>query len=434
MDGQVPDTCSWVSWQGVHGDTSPRGGRGRHSRHSVIKTHKQRRHIAQTGEHQGADWVWCPAAATTDLVWVSRGGSSGSDLVCNDVQRCNSCAGDEEQRLEGGCGRRGVAVDQRVRRGQASLQDGDTVVDATPSSDAGDQQDATSANSSDSGEPPTRMTSSSGGPDLLTAAAGGGAGGRAGGGLADGLQADTRQRADGGDRRYAYITIETRNRASKRPETRASVLAVSIQLYPGDEPLEAFIHRIGGNLVLGHCYLVQASGDIDDDVAPCGMWVDEDGAHLVLKDAHSKRKHFRKKVDSVDDEDDEVTVLQHTNERNVRRCNSRDSDEDFDQEEREQLERNMRNRDAAATKKLADPRLARKEEEEAVCRFMTLEQGKIGALRKISRQEYLKKRKQKKMEELRDDIIDEEYLFEGVKLTDVDYRLLRYKRQIYELV
>ncbi|KAK9155493.1 hypothetical protein Sjap_002973 [Stephania japonica] len=33
----------------------------------------------------------------------------------------------------------------------------------------------------------------------------------------------------------------------------------SIQLYPGGEPLEAFIHRIGGKFVLGHCYLVQAS-------------------------------------------------------------------------------------------------------------------------------------------------------------------------------
>ncbi|KAK9165545.1 hypothetical protein Scep_000736 [Stephania cephalantha] len=28
----------------------------------------------------------------------------------------------------------------------------------------------------------------------------------------------------------------------------------SIQLYPGDEPLAAFIHRIGGNFVLGHCH------------------------------------------------------------------------------------------------------------------------------------------------------------------------------------
>ncbi|KAK9104899.1 hypothetical protein Scep_021743 [Stephania cephalantha] len=35
----------------------------------------------------------------------------------------------------------------------------------------------------------------------------------------------------------------------------------SIQLYPGGEPLGAFIHRIGGKFVLGHCYLVKASED-----------------------------------------------------------------------------------------------------------------------------------------------------------------------------
>ncbi|KAK9132364.1 hypothetical protein Scep_011892 [Stephania cephalantha] len=35
--------------------------------------------------------------------------------------------------------------------GQASLQDGDAVADATPGNDAGDQHDATSADNSDSG-------------------------------------------------------------------------------------------------------------------------------------------------------------------------------------------------------------------------------------------------------------------------------------------
>ncbi|KAL6962421.1 Pre-mRNA-splicing factor ATP-dependent RNA helicase DEAH1, partial [Sarracenia purpurea var. burkii] len=53
---------------------------------------------------------------------------------------------------------------------------------------------------------------------------------------------------------------------------------------------------------------------------------------------------------------------------------------------------------------------------------------------KVSRQEYLKKREQKKLEELRDDIEDEQYLFDGVKLTDAEYRELRYKKEIYELV
>ncbi|KAK6920956.1 hypothetical protein RJ641_014634 [Dillenia turbinata] len=54
--------------------------------------------------------------------------------------------------------------------------------------------------------------------------------------------------------------------------------------------------------------------------------------------------------------------------------------------------------------------------------------------RKVSRQEYLKKREQKKLEEIRDDIEDEQYLFDGVKLTDREYHEFRYKKQIYELV
>ncbi|KAK9150559.1 hypothetical protein Syun_008868 [Stephania yunnanensis] len=44
------------------------------------ETHKQRCHIAQAGEHQGADWVWCPTAEAADLVWVSSGGAG----VAND--------------------------------------------------------------------------------------------------------------------------------------------------------------------------------------------------------------------------------------------------------------------------------------------------------------------------------------------------------------
>ncbi|KAK9157180.1 hypothetical protein Scep_003754 [Stephania cephalantha] len=130
-------------------------------------------------EHQGADWVWCPAAAAADLVWVCSG---GSDLVCNDVQRrmCGNrsdCASDEEQRLQGGRGRRKWSEGAVQRwtsdgdEGQASLQDGDAVVGATPGSDAGDQRDATSANSSDSGEPPTRTTNASA-TKFTTAAAG----------------------------------------------------------------------------------------------------------------------------------------------------------------------------------------------------------------------------------------------------------------------
>ncbi|KAB5524491.1 hypothetical protein DKX38_022240 [Salix brachista] len=96
-----------------------------------------------------------------------------------------------------------------------------------------------------------------------------------------------------------------------------------------------------------------------------------------------------------------------------------------DQGEREQLERNIRERDAAGTCKLTEPKLKKKEEEEAVRRSNALEKNELDTLRKVSRQEYLKKREQKKLEEIRDDIEDEQYLFDGVKLTEAEYHELR---------
>uniref|UniRef100_A0A6N2KRN1 Uncharacterized protein n=1 Tax=Salix viminalis TaxID=40686 RepID=A0A6N2KRN1_SALVM len=83
---------------------------------------------------------------------------------------------------------------------------------------------------------------------------------------------------------------------------------------------------------------------------------------------------------------------------------------------------------------LTEPKLKKKEEEEAVRRSNALEKNELDTLRKVSRQEYLKKREQKKLEEIRDDIEDEQYLFDGVKLTEAEYHELRYKKEIYELV
>ncbi|RDY02731.1 Pre-mRNA-splicing factor ATP-dependent RNA helicase DEAH1, partial [Mucuna pruriens] len=73
---------------------------------------------------------------------------------------------------------------------------------------------------------------------------------------------------------------------------------------------------------------------------------------------------------------------------------------------------------------LTEQKLTRKEEEEAIRRSNAAEQDDIRTLRKVSRQEYLKKREEKKLEELRDDIEDEQYLFDGVKLSEAEYREL----------
>ncbi|XP_008453258.1 pre-mRNA-splicing factor ATP-dependent RNA helicase DEAH1 [Cucumis melo] len=170
--------------------------------------------------------------------------------------------------------------------------------------------------------------------------------------------------------------------------------------------------------------------------------VEDKGRSSDLKETENRKRHFRRKNEYQEDEDDEKeSALERENRQVKRRASSSEDDSSEseeerlrDQREREQLERNIRERDAAGTKKLTEQKLSRKEEEEAIRRSEALENNGIDTLRKVSRQEYLKKREEKKLEEIRDDIEDEQYLFEGVKLTDAEYRELRYKKEIYELV
>ncbi|XP_065005349.1 pre-mRNA-splicing factor ATP-dependent RNA helicase DEAH1-like isoform X3 [Musa acuminata AAA Group] len=156
----------------------------------------------------------------------------------------------------------------------------------------------------------------------------------------------------------------------------------------------------------------------------------------------SHRKRFRKKSQTDDAEDDEV-IKQEGNDRQVRSRTSKvDEDDDEveseeerrrDQEERAQLEKNIRERDAAGTRKLTEPKLTKEEEEDQIRRFKALEDDDTSELRKVSRQVYLQKRRDQKLVELRDEIIDHDYIFEGVKLTEAEERELRYKKKIYEL-
>ncbi|KAK9198638.1 hypothetical protein WN944_013824 [Citrus x changshan-huyou] len=55
-------------------------------------------------------------------------------------------------------------------------------------------------------------------------------------------------------------------------------------------------------------------------------------------------------------------------------------------------------------------------------------------IRRRSRQVYLEKRKPKKLEEIRDYKEDEQFLLEGIKVTEAETRAFRYKKRIYELV
>ncbi|XP_050159701.1 pre-mRNA-splicing factor ATP-dependent RNA helicase DEAH1-like isoform X2 [Malus sylvestris] len=182
--------------------------------------------------------------------------------------------------------------------------------------------------------------------------------------------------------------------------------------------------------------LLDAYDDDDDDGGRSSVPV---VSELRKPDSHKKR--FRKKGLSQEDEDDEG-IAQEEEKRRVKRRTSPDEDHGSeseeerlrDQREREQLERNIRERDTTATRKLTERKLSKKEEEEAIRRTNAFEKNDIEDLRKVSRQEYLKKREQKKLEEIRDDLEDEQYLFDGVKLTEAEYRELSYKKQIYEIV
>lgn len=187
--------------------------------------------------------------------------------------------------------------------------------------------------------------------------------------------------------------------------------------------------------------ILDADDEEDDDVGGNVENRSSIAAAPETRKADTNRKRFRKKNESHDDEDDEV-IEQGEAKRQVKRQTSEDEDDGSESEEerlrdqrgREQLEQNLRERDAAGTRKLTEPKLTRREEEEARRRSNAMEQDEVGDLRKVSRQEYLKKREQKKLDELRDDIEDEQYLFEGVKLTEAEYRELRYKKEIYDIV
>ncbi|KAM7269789.1 hypothetical protein ACFE04_025286 [Oxalis oulophora] len=164
-------------------------------------------------------------------------------------------------------------------------------------------------------------------------------------------------------------------------------------------------------------------------------------ASEVPKKVDTHKKRFRKKIESQDNDDDDEDQVQIDYGRSVKRRIADDKDDSDsederlrDQKEREELEQHLRERDKAGTRKLTEKKLSRKEEEEAIRRSKAMENDELEALRKVSRQEYLKKREQKKLEELRDDIEDEQYLFDGVKVTEAEERELRYKKEIYELV
>ena len=161
--------------------------------------------------------------------------------------------------------------------------------------------------------------------------------------------------------------------------------------------------------------------------------VDNDDYESMKLD--SRKKRYRKRVRSEVEEDREADIARVKEERPVKRriCIVEGDDGSLfeeeetlrDQQEKEELERNIREKDAAASTRL----LKRNDAKEAFRRT----DADIEALRRVSRQEYLKKREQKKLEEIVEDLEEENCLFRGLKLTEAEDRDLSYKKQILEI-
>ncbi|KAI5018081.1 hypothetical protein ZWY2020_042969 [Hordeum vulgare] len=160
----------------------------------------------------------------------------------------------------------------------------------------------------------------------------------------------------------------------------------------------------------------------------------------------SGKKRFRQKAASQgsDEEEEEGTVMRDSG-RKVRaqRAPAEDGDGsdgeeleemDRDQIEKAQLDRHIRERDAASTRKLTDRKPTKREQGELDRRSEAMDRGDTSELRTASRQAYLEKRKKMKVEEMRDEIIDNELIFDGVKMTNAEEMELRRKKEIYDLV
>jgi len=109
----------------------------------------------------------------------------------------------------------------------------------------------------------------------------------------------------------------------------------------------------------------------------------------------------------------------------------------MDAEEKAEFERRLKERDAEKTRKLAERRVPKEELEEMRRRRDAEEAedrlGVVHDLRKISRQEYLKKREEAKLEELKEALEDEKYLFQDQKMTEKERKELAYKEEVYRI-
>lgn len=160
-------------------------------------------------------------------------------------------------------------------------------------------------------------------------------------------------------------------------------------------------------------------------------------SHTGLRGKKSRNIRLQKSTSWESDEEDMC------NTRIVNKDEGSDSDEwesiererKEDLAERDALSERIRMKDKEKTRHIME-RSDKKAYEEARKRHQLAEEDKkklIPELRKVSRRDYLRKRRPEKVVELRDDLADEEFLFPDSKLTRVERERIEHKKKLLAL-
>lgn len=168
----------------------------------------------------------------------------------------------------------------------------------------------------------------------------------------------------------------------------------------------------------------------------------DDDAHAQTKKKEKKKKNkrnIRKKKSSTgesESEDDAAVKIGRKTSKGVKNSMDDDSEEERmkDLKERDEFAERLKKRDEKKTRKLKGEREKAEEEEEKKIENLTAEEHEkmMKDLRKKARREYVKKRRGEKLEELREDIEDDEKLFDSRELTAREKLEREYKKKIYK--
>ena len=169
----------------------------------------------------------------------------------------------------------------------------------------------------------------------------------------------------------------------------------------------------------------------------------DDVDHLPTKKKEKKKKQkkgIRKRKSSgsesnSDSGDHEKGKRKSRNQKKKESASDDTEDERMkDLKERDEFAERLKKRDEKKTRKLKGEKSKTEEDEQKKLSDMTAEEHEkmMKDLRKKARREYVKKRRVEKLEELKDDIDDDEKLFDSRELTDREKLERAYKKKIYK--